>query len=68
MRQPARPDLWEARVWQPPGPTRRASRRPRGNGGVVAVASRAFARRRRSLSAVLGRHRMKSSRDHKMMT
>jgi hypothetical protein len=22
MRQPARPDLWEARVWQPPGPTR----------------------------------------------
>jgi len=24
MRQPARPDLWEARVWQPPGPTRQA--------------------------------------------
>ena len=23
MRQPARPDLWEARVWQPPGPARR---------------------------------------------
>ncbi len=22
MRQPARPDLWEARVRQPPGPTR----------------------------------------------
>lgn len=22
MRQPARPDLWEARVGQPPGPTR----------------------------------------------
>jgi len=22
MRQPARPDLWEARVAQPPGPTR----------------------------------------------
>ena len=25
MRQPARPDLWEARVRQPPGPTRQAS-------------------------------------------
>ena len=24
MRQPARPDLWEARVGQPPGPTRQA--------------------------------------------
>ena len=24
MRQPARPDLWEARVWQSPGPTRQA--------------------------------------------
>lgn len=24
MRQPARPDLWEARVRQPPGPTRQA--------------------------------------------
>jgi hypothetical protein len=23
MRQPARPDLWEARVRQPPGPTRK---------------------------------------------
>jgi len=22
MRQPARPDLWEASVWKPPGPTR----------------------------------------------
>jgi hypothetical protein len=22
MRQRARPDLWEARVWKPPGPTR----------------------------------------------
>jgi len=30
MRQPARPDLWEARVWQPPGPTRQAF------GGTVA--------------------------------